>query len=76
MQWRDVVFVLKHIANAGVLWDWLVFKFILYISKVSEQCDDRQMTNILVTSRSNNARNAVTGMLVRSDSAFLQYIEG
>ena len=53
-----------------------MFKFILYISRVSDQCGDRQMTDILVTSRSNNAKNSVTGMLVRSDSAFLQYIEG
>ena len=53
-----------------------MFKFILYISRVSDHCGDRQMTDILVTSRSNNAKNSVTGMLVRSDSAFLQYIEG
>ena len=53
-----------------------MFKFILYISKVANKCGDQQMTDILVTSRSNNAKTAVTGMLVRSERAFLQYIEG
>ena len=53
-----------------------MLKFILYVSDVSDHCGDRETTDILKTSRTNNARNSVTGMLVRKEREFLQFIEG
>ena len=53
-----------------------MIKYILYVSEVSESCGDKETADILRTSRTNNARNAVTGMLVRKNRQFLQYIEG
>ena len=53
-----------------------MIKYILYVSEVSENCGDKETADILRTSRTNNARNAVTGMLVRKNRQFLQYIEG
>ena len=53
-----------------------MLKFILYVSEVADQCGDRETTNILKTSRSNNAKRSVTGMLVRKEREFLQFIEG
>jgi len=53
-----------------------MIKYILYVSEVSEHCGDSETADILKTSRANNARNSVTGMLVQKNSQFLQYIEG
>ena len=53
-----------------------MIKFILYVSEVADQCGDRETTEILKTSRANNAKNSVTGMLVRKEKEFLQFIEG
>ena len=53
-----------------------MIKYILYVSEVSDSCGDKETADILRTSRTNNARNAVTGMLVRKNRQFLQYIEG
>ena len=53
-----------------------MIKFILYVSEVADHCGDRETTEILKTSRSNNAKNSVTGMLVRKKKEFLQFIEG
>ena len=53
-----------------------MIKYILYVSEVADHCGERETTDILKTSRSNNEQNAVTGMLVRKDKEFLQYIEG
>ena len=53
-----------------------MIKYILYVSEVSDTCGDKETADILRTSRTNNAKNAVTGMLVRKNRQFLQYIEG
>ena len=53
-----------------------MIKYILYVSEVANHCGDRETTDILKTSRANNVQNSVTGMLVRKDKQFLQYIEG
>jgi hypothetical protein len=53
-----------------------MIKYILYVSEVADHCGDRETKDILVTSRSNNNQNSVTGMLVRKEKEFLQYIEG
>ena len=53
-----------------------MIKFILYVSEVSEFCGDSEPTHILEPPRANNAKNSVTGMLVRKNMQFLQYIEG
>lgn len=53
-----------------------MIKFILYVSEVADYCGDVETANILKSSRANNAKNSVTGMLVRKDKQFLQYIEG
>ena len=53
-----------------------MLKFILYVSEVADHCGDRETTDILRTSRTNNAKKAVTGMLVRKEQQFLQFIEG
>ena len=53
-----------------------MLKFILYVSEVSDHCGDRETFDILKTSRANNAKQSVTGMLVRKEKEFLQFIEG
>ena len=53
-----------------------MIKYILYVSEVADHCGERETTDILKTSRANNEQNAVTGMLVRKNKQFLQYIEG
>ena len=53
-----------------------MLKFILYVSEVADDCGDRETTDILRISRTNNAKNSVTGMLVRKEKEFLQFIEG
>lgn len=53
-----------------------MIKFILYVSEVAVHCGDNETTEILKTSRANNAKNSVTGMLVRKEREFLQFIEG
>ena len=53
-----------------------MLKFVLYVSEVADHCGDQETTDILRTSRINNAKNGVTGMLVRKEMEFLQFIEG
>ena len=53
-----------------------MIKYILYVSEVADHCGERETTDILKKSRANNEQNAVTGMLVRKNKQFLQYIEG
>ena len=52
------------------------FSYILYVSKFSDGCHDREIVDILNTSRKNNAKRSVTGILISKDRIFLQYIEG
>ena len=50
--------------------------FILYLSRASEDCLNSDISDILKSSRKNNAEMGVTGILVHKNREFLQYIEG
>jgi len=52
------------------------FSYVLYVSEMSDECGDGEIIDILNTSRKNNVKKSVTGMLIRKDRMFLQYIEG
>ena len=50
--------------------------YILYVSAVADHCGEDDIRAILKTSRENNSKNSLTGMLISKDKYFLQYIEG
>lgn len=50
--------------------------YILYVSEVADHCGEDEIRAILKTSRENNSKNSLTGMLISKDKYFLQYIEG
>ena len=50
--------------------------YILYVSELADHCGQHEIRDILKTSRENNSKNSVTGMLISKDKYFLQYIEG
>ena len=56
--------------------DDMEFSYVLYVSNLSDGCGDREIVEILNTSRKNNAKRSVTGILICKDRIFLQYIEG
>ncbi|WP_420408552.1 BLUF domain-containing protein [Hoeflea sp.] len=49
---------------------------LLYVSGASREMSERDLDNILHTSRTNNRRNDVTGMLLWADGVFIQILEG
>jgi len=49
---------------------------LVYVSKRSPQCTEKDIENILEVSIRNNQKNEVTGVLLYSQSQFLQCIEG
>jgi hypothetical protein len=53
-----------------------VLTYILYVSELADHCGQDDIRDILKTSRENNSKNSVTGMLISKDKYFLQYIEG
>tara|TARA_B100000674_G_scaffold442248_1_gene406463 strand:- start:105 stop:536 length:432 start_codon:yes stop_codon:yes gene_type:complete len=50
--------------------------YILYTSEASENCSEKEISEILKISRKNNQTNSVTGILVYKKPYFLQYLEG
>lgn len=49
---------------------------LIYLSTRTAQCTDAEIEKILDASRRNNPGREVTGVLLYSDTQFLQYIEG
>ena len=49
---------------------------VLYVSGASKQMSDDDIQDILATSRRNNLRDGVTGMLLWADGVFIQVLEG
>ncbi len=49
---------------------------IAYLSSATCRISNNDLENILASSRPNNERQSVTGVLLCHDSTFLQYIEG
>lgn len=49
---------------------------LVYTSFRKPNCDDGEIKNILKACERNNPKRDVTGLLMHSDSRFIQYIEG
>lgn len=49
---------------------------IIYVSRETRRMTDADLEEILTLSRSNNAEQQVTGMLLYSDGSFIQVLEG
>ena len=49
---------------------------LVYVSNRPSSCDDEEIQNILTTSRKNNLKEKITGVLLHSENRFLQYLEG
>lgn len=49
---------------------------LLYVSGASREMSERDLEEILHTSRANNRRNDITGMLMWADGVFIQILEG
>ncbi|WP_340149317.1 BLUF domain-containing protein [uncultured Sneathiella sp.] len=50
--------------------------YLIYVSSASHLLDDAELKGILDASRTNNAMNDVTGMLLYKDGSFMQVLEG
>ncbi len=48
----------------------------VYLSRASDDFDEKDIESIVETSRRNNTRDGVTGMLLYKDGRFLQILEG
>ena len=48
----------------------------LYVSGASRPMSEDDLQNILLTSRKNNLRDGITGMLLWADGVFIQILEG
>jgi hypothetical protein len=49
---------------------------LLYVSGASREMSERDLEDILRTSRKNNRDNGITGMLLWADGVFIQILEG
>ena len=49
---------------------------VLYVSSALDEVSDHDIQDILATSRRNNLRDGVTGMLLWADGVFIQVLEG
>ncbi|MEQ8481677.1 MAG: BLUF domain-containing protein [Hoeflea sp.] len=49
---------------------------LLYVSGASREISERDLDDILRTSRKNNQHNGITGMLLWADGVFIQILEG
>jgi hypothetical protein len=49
---------------------------LVYTSFRNHKCDDLEISKILDACKRNNPQRGVTGILMHSDSRFIQYIEG
>lgn len=52
------------------------FVELVYVSTAKNLLHDRELVDILESSRANNARDGIGGMLVYHDGSFLQILEG
>jgi hypothetical protein len=53
-----------------------MFKYLAYVSRQSHVITDKDLKELLSTSRRNNNAIAVTGMLIYFHGSFIQYLEG
>lgn len=53
-----------------------MFKYIAYVSRQSFILTDEDISNLLITCRTKNTRNEITGMLIYFDGTFVQFLEG
>lgn len=53
-----------------------MLSYILYSSRRKSNCTDVEIANILEACARNNSHTHVTGVLLYSDSKFIQYMEG
>ena len=51
-------------------------KQIIYISSAAKKMDDDDLLDILKTSRENNKKNDISGMLLYDNGSFIQVLEG
>lgn len=51
-------------------------KHIIYLSSATELLSDEEINSLLKTSRENNKKNNITGLLLYCDGNFLQVLEG
>jgi len=49
---------------------------ILYVSQSTHDITDKQVQDILASSRRNNAANGITGVLIHGGGLFMQVLEG
>jgi len=49
---------------------------LVYISSATRPFEDRELDQLLVAARANNARSGITGVLLYDDQSFLQILEG
>ncbi len=66
MKWYETVPNLKTI----------IMKYIIYVSNATIHFSDNDLEDLLRTSRENNSRLGITGMLLYADGSFIQVIEG
>jgi hypothetical protein len=50
--------------------------YVIYISVASELMNDDELENILASSRGNNEKNKLTGVLLFGNGTFIQLLEG
>lgn len=53
-----------------------MIKYIAYVSRQSYILKDEDISTLLVTCRTKNMRNEITGMLIYFDGTFVQFLEG
>ncbi|MCR9181725.1 MAG: BLUF domain-containing protein [Flavobacteriaceae bacterium] len=53
-----------------------MIKYIAYVSRQSYILTDEDISALLVTCRTKNMRNEITGMLIYFDGTFIQFLEG
>ncbi len=53
-----------------------MLKFIIYASKISITLSNKELNDLITEARHSNKTYKITGILLRIDDMFLQYIEG
>ncbi|WP_037320227.1 BLUF domain-containing protein [Salegentibacter sp. Hel_I_6] len=53
-----------------------MFKYLVYVSRQSHVISDKDLKELLSTSRRNNREITITGILIYFQGSFIQYIEG
>lgn len=54
----------------------ILIKYLAYVSRQSFILSNEEISNLLVTCRTNNSKAAITGMLIYFDGTFVQFLEG